>query len=341
MFNEVILHIGTTKTGTTAIQTALIGARQKLKADGIHYPVGPRITKQFEGQKEVHGNAIEIVTRFIRNKDLTPDVEGLEQSLKEFLDGVEARCAVFSDEALAGVDADGLTALSNALNPYTNKVRIIFFLRHIVDHALSQYGEFVRRRRMHLPFKDFVHQFKFSFKNTYDKYCAVFGAENVQLVSFNAVGDVPSFFFKDILETDVVPQPGIRNRSLCLEEMELVRSLTKDYHPNEIMALAKELVKSPPLSSSRLTATQHSADVLAHRFQADLDYLNERLPEGQKLKMMSDTVISETDPQDRDDLVPELAKRLANLTMASLTKAKMPPQMRRAKRRMRQLAKNS
>ena len=67
--SELVLHIGTHKTGTTALQEALAAARHRLKAQGLVYPTSTPASPVITGWSRRGSTWRTAVTRGRRQSD--------------------------------------------------------------------------------------------------------------------------------------------------------------------------------------------------------------------------------------------------------------------------------
>lgn len=125
MPDEVILHVGPHKTGSTAIQHMLDAARDELRADGIVYPASG-----------IDDSGHHPVARFCIDGSGSFDPEQLRAEL------AAAPVALLSSENFMLLDIDGLARL-RALVPAA-RVRVIYHLRGLCDLWPSHWQESVK-----------------------------------------------------------------------------------------------------------------------------------------------------------------------------------------------------
>ncbi|MBB5516266.1 hypothetical protein FHS89_002292 [Rubricella aquisinus] len=144
---RLVLHIGMHKTGSSAVQHALVRNRHLLRWAGVHYPLskgatGRRLSKQSDlgaaiahekdhgGPHPVFGPARERIARLY-------DVAGA------------ARCTIVSAENLSGEHP----CYAEAFRPFAGRVEteVIVVLRDHADWAVSFYAQMVRNRDVREP----------------------------------------------------------------------------------------------------------------------------------------------------------------------------------------------
>ncbi len=187
MYDEILLHIGATKTGTSFLQYSWGYGRDGLDAGGVSYPVKDPLPKN--GKPGI-GNSGMLVRKAIEAEDKA-EVEAEFDRLTE--DADQSRL-LLSSETFSGLCRakrlrPKLERLADILHSKARRVRVLFFVRHIADHYWSQYGELVRRRRKIMPFDQFAAEFPCAFRDIADGYSAVFGKENLTVLLYDAVKD--------------------------------------------------------------------------------------------------------------------------------------------------------
>ena len=143
---RLILHCGYTKTGTSAIQYGL-GLNHKLLLDhSINYPLSEDLQRKITEGISVVGNAKSLVD-FGKQLKLNKNLEKSRQKLIELLENVksDSNLTILSSEAIAGsFDNYSILVLKDLLYRYFEDVRILYYVRDILDHSVSQYNEYVK-----------------------------------------------------------------------------------------------------------------------------------------------------------------------------------------------------
>jgi hypothetical protein len=142
----VLLHAGTHKTGSTALQLLLANNREALGRAGVYVPA----TGVAPGANVGHHALAGALYR--------SDAGTLLQELLAELRRADAPLAVLSSEEfspLAHVNP-GITPLLDALRSAGHDVRVLVYLRAQHDWAESLYGEHVRGRPAPLAFGPFM-----------------------------------------------------------------------------------------------------------------------------------------------------------------------------------------
>lgn len=146
-FNKVFLHIGLGKTGTTAIQHALLREAGRLETDfDIHYPVDFDDSRKFDGN---HTLFLRSLFQPRADKKRSSIVAGLgdpealarsnDQLMGQFQSGFDqskAHTLLLSAEGVGHFSPESLARLKSWLDELTDCVRVVVCLRH-PRHALA------------------------------------------------------------------------------------------------------------------------------------------------------------------------------------------------------------
>lgn len=141
---NIVLHIGMHKTGSTAIQAALVG----LDESGVRYA-------DFNGQAN-HSHGLRVAfdpprESFLRRFGYSRDSfaatrRALRRSLRAILDD-PVETLIFSGEDLSILSHDGVAALHEFMAPYTNDFTVVAYVREPTDFARSAILEELKHGR--------------------------------------------------------------------------------------------------------------------------------------------------------------------------------------------------
>lgn len=281
MIDEIILHIGATKTGTTALQSYWASQRQSLQEQGVTYP---RLFPPNEPFDESAGNAFPIARLATHNDSPQPMLDRLATELEK----TTTPRVLLSSEALGGLArghqaSPHLQPLAATLLASAKKVRIIFAYRGLVDHAWSQYAEYCRRRGEKRRFGDFIQQFNSPLLTIARHYRAVFGAEQVTFVDYDHAKTRLIPFFSDVLDLpsmdmDSDIKNGTINPSMNAVETEMARHLNTLGIPLPVLrSVLVQFTQDParPIPPGpRHGVTVEDIEIARQRWQAPLETLN-------------------------------------------------------------------
>ena len=138
------LHIGTHKTGSTFIQKFLVQHRNKLREEGVDFPIvgGLNVVK-------VH----QPIANYFRL---------IEDEYGHFVD--EQLCAGLSDTENVIVSAEGLyhcsnpNALSRVFAAFGAELHVICYLRDPISHAISMHQQTVKSKGATITLQEFINR---------------------------------------------------------------------------------------------------------------------------------------------------------------------------------------
>lgn len=181
------LHVGTGKTGSSAIQYALTKAHNELLSCGYLYP---DLSKHFQKVLDLRptaGNASK-VNRALRGER----VQAALELIRPFADSPEH--LVLSCEGLARIRSSALEAFGAGLQSMGYATRCLVFFRPQVEYILSSYLQLVKANKVHHGVVDHVRSRlspeRHGSIDWYDKACTLqraFGEGNISVRWYPAV----------------------------------------------------------------------------------------------------------------------------------------------------------
>ena len=144
---DLMLHIGSAKTGTSSIQRFLHRNRARLADLGLLYPVTPGRTRHTRLGLYIKPDAVLASTpawqrqRFVRPERFRRTFH--RQLLAEISQSGLSR-VLFSDEALYGSPNEGLRRLRQFTDRIAGSVRLVVYLRRQDDQLVSRYQQEVK-----------------------------------------------------------------------------------------------------------------------------------------------------------------------------------------------------
>jgi hypothetical protein len=144
---DVILHIGTGKTGTTTIQHLMRLSRPALADVGVLYPMTPgpvRHTKFGLSFRTDDDLATMPAWKRMRAQDPERFRRRVQRKLRKEIAEADLPRVLFSDEALYGFRGDLLARLRAFTDELGGQVRIVVYLRRQDDHLISYYQQQVK-----------------------------------------------------------------------------------------------------------------------------------------------------------------------------------------------------
>tara|TARA_Y100001956_G_C4129596_1_gene192797 strand:+ start:4971 stop:5978 length:1008 start_codon:yes stop_codon:yes gene_type:complete len=238
---KLILHIGTHKTGTTAIQRFLASNKEALKELGVAYPGYGDVLKD----KESHYAHIDIPKGLMgQSKTLSPD------DSREFLRGIReygevtgCNTVILSAESFMRGALGPSSKKWNKIDAFVKEVRdsllfddveISLTLRNLSTYLPSLYNEHIKVTDYHEDIVSFYHQFRerFNYPRIIHSWQKCF--PNVKCVQYETLGKGEDFIknwlnnvlsIEDFTKLNFSGRP--RNISWPLEFVAIKRDLNK------------------------------------------------------------------------------------------------------------------
>lgn len=342
MAGKLVLHIGSTKTGTSAIQSALVRNRDTLRARGVLVPPGRRDEKA-EAGRVTGGNGWMLhafKSRFRKQPNVA--LKRLKARLGEVLADTSANTVVFSSEALGGYEAQQLTELKSVLDQYFDDVQIVYFVRHLTDHAISRYSEYVKRRGMKKAFSEFAATYEAPFKAALENYETVFGRDAITCLLYE---DVRDRIFDTFLETIDVPSDGLEipksvNRSLTADEIEVFRAINaKGFDRIHIAKIIEDFAFNTRKTGRRYPAIpKASIKSIEDNHRDVLEFVNARLKSPSRLQAASGEILDIACDREEPDEQPLNPDILLGVLESSLRTSDVRIKEMKAKRKKQDAA---
>ena len=147
MSADVVLHIGSDKTGTTSIQQLLRRNRKALADRGILYPRSPGKVRHSALGLFARPDDVLVKSRdWLRGEIAEPPVfrRRLRRRLAREVADSGANRVVLSDEALYRMSTDAIARLGGLVTAVGGRVRVLVYLRRQDDHLVSRYQQAVK-----------------------------------------------------------------------------------------------------------------------------------------------------------------------------------------------------
>jgi hypothetical protein len=290
------------KTGSTALQVALVRNRELLAARGIRYPEHRTDQRALRGET-VSGNGLALAPYLAPQPETSAadSATALAQLLSE-VDTASARSLLYSSEMLFYFDADRLRELHETLAARGVRLRVMMFVRDVAGHALSSYAQEVKRSMYAEPLRTYLQGYclwpaGMSMGPRLQAAVATVGAENTVVGHYDTdrrhlvEAFMSSVFAVDDL-TGFEIDPGKVNRSLTARETEWMRHLNSRLNTLLGALIASDLIIArEPVDGGRMAVTREEAEALAGRFADEVTWINEVFfPDG-RLSVTGSTVV--------------------------------------------------
>lgn len=241
---KIIFHVGTTKTGTTSIQHALMNSRVRLFEEfSLYYPFSPRLVqkvarKASDDESFVGGGNFEkkIIKAF-----KSGEVDTAEQLLSDELRKVSQQAALttlYSAEVLFGLGKShqACELFSKVASRFFDEVEIICCIRPPLDHTASRYCEYVKRRSETRLFNECFNDLCLDIGSRLECFAQAFGAHRLTVMPYEHPSrlSIVNRFFSHV-EPRLLDDASFvsiissiqRNRSLSPLECEAVRQVNR------------------------------------------------------------------------------------------------------------------
>lgn len=278
---KVFLHIGCGKTGSSALQLWLHNNAAHLAAAGIHYPVFG--LEKLEDYTITSGNGVHVMNAITKG------------TIVEFLERVASHSdgdILFSSEAFQALNAQELETFRSVLASAGLSPVIIAYVRDVYDMTYSSYLQLVKRHLYTGTFREFalsrrdLQQFKVV--RTWD---SVF--DDVRVVHYDSEKEsLDSSFCRAVgIAPSIPPMPKQKvNRSLMLEEAELLRLINKLYIERFDAAdqslgriISDTLIMENPEAVTPILMDEKVIDYAAEMFSDEINWLNSRFFDGREV----------------------------------------------------------
>lgn len=278
----LVLHIGVSKTGSSAIQYGLAQHRHALSDLGVHYEVEGadalverRLISSGNGgllasQLNAKGRVAELPTRVAFDQTYISPSHPI---------------SLISSESLSAADPDRLMRLLDEVIG-DREVRIIAFVRDLYGHAVSSWMQRIKRHGYAGRFEAFCAK---SYGNKQGvalrTYAEVFGAERMRVIHYDSL---PKTVFHAFLDAIGAPSEGMEappriNRSLSKAEVEVLIACNR-IHRNRVDLSARisdHLIAKHPDRTTDTVRSAVAARTLVSRFGADVAWINDTFFAGQ------------------------------------------------------------
>lgn len=250
---NLILHIGTTKTGTSSLQHLLASSCELLhqKYD-VSYPIPQKLIKLVKEDKTFIGGGNfpkqVLKTIFGGNEELA--VNALETFFQTIVEN-RASTTILSSEALLGLSRSqqACDLVYSVSRKFFKSIKIVCVVRPPLDHTVSQYAEFCKRRKMTQTFDQgclrvfldigkYLQPFYKAFDHSYVKVIPYTKANNGKTLINSILETIDDrLICDDLLDREIDGSKNI-NRSMSVLECEAackVNKILKKFKLNRVL----------------------------------------------------------------------------------------------------------
>lgn len=264
----IFLHIGAGKTGTSFLQAQLALQHQALLSSNIYYPTWERLLRRVKDGKVTSGNIEQLMPWLLPNHPsvisqgktgddwITQSIQWLKTTIRT----AEGRDILLSGEALQHAKPEKISRFVRESQEHGYETRVIFYVRHALDHALSDYREHVQR-----GFRDgynckelrtvngWLINRLVPFGRTVSNYSHVLPDSKINVRSYDAdKQDLWSRFLGYLGTTPTKTMKGSMNvtinRSLTILETQFLVSAASVLNQGQMRAIGMKLISRPPFA---------------------------------------------------------------------------------------------
>jgi len=281
----IVLHIGVSKTGSSAIQYGLARYQETLEARGLHYALDGA-EALVERRLIASGNGSELAKQLNPRPDAPMQLTAVQFD-REFVSDT-CPISLISCESLSAAQPGPLARFRDEVIG-VREVRVVAFVRDLYGHAVSSWMQRIKRHGYTGLFQHFCAKpYNNKQCSALRTYAEAFGPERMSVIHYGGLRESP---FKALLRTLGVPADDLQdppriNRSLSAAEVEVLIACNA-LHKNrgELSArISDHLIYKHPDRPTDSVRSPAAARILAERFGDDVDWVNRTFfPEGQDL----------------------------------------------------------
>jgi len=272
---KIYLHIGCGKTGSSALQLWLNNNAKAFAKAGIHYPLFG--SPWLDDYAITSGNGVEVVNAINRG-----DIGVLLKAIRDEANGD----ILISSETFQNIADDDLYRLRDLCAELGLSPVIVAYIRDVYDMLYSSYLQLIKRHLYSQSFREYaltmqdLQQF-----NVVNKWSAVF--EQVRVIHYDSVKDSLDNSFCDAIGIDPGRIPRMSkmkvNRSMTLEEAELLRHINRAYVNNFDTAdqalcriVSDAFILSEPETPTPILFDERVFEHVSNVFKAEVERVNNR-----------------------------------------------------------------
>lgn len=278
---RVVLHVGMPKTGSTAVQVALVRNRDLLISLGVTYPPARSDRAALAGRL-MSGNGVSLLPYVTSQEPMPEAVEEIRRQVAES----GTPFVLWSSEALYyRLRPDRLGELAAGLASDGVELTVTGFVRDIAGHAVSSYSEMVKGALLTRSFHEFVDgsagppAYRPALRRCWGSFLDVLGPDAVTVRRYeshrqNLFAALLSGL-ADLENSGVaLPHDGV-NRSMTARELVIMREVNKKLSdPREARLISGTLISAPPVGDEAPGISEEGLALLERMFTDDVEWMN-------------------------------------------------------------------
>jgi hypothetical protein len=302
----VYFHIGAAKTGTSAIQVALARNRDALAKHGVVYPKSRSDVLAAQGLI-TSGNGELLYSLLWPQADRPGDAKQARHALQNLIRDNPAGSILYSSELFVSAPPEAFAALCQFIRDCGADVKVIYYVRHLMDNALSLYNQHVKWGGLTIDFIDYVRTRKCKFEVAIQTFSGIVGEGNLVLRLYDdQKSQLVQGFYRIVLpdaasvassDFDFSRATEVVNRSLSPLETEIMlrinRVLKRQKCPNVkavTKAISDKFIYQEKKSPARNQVTLEEMKLLKQNNRDVLRFVNRFAGDAFVLKLKSSAI---------------------------------------------------
>ncbi|MCJ9430789.1 hypothetical protein [Kordiimonas marina] len=264
---KIYLHIGTHKTGTTAIQHYCLENRDRLLRHGIFWP---------DEQLPRHLYQHSYLAQFVRDGNLAAAGDYIGRAVRD-AEAAGATSLLLSGEGFSQLEDDGISAVFELLNGH--EVEVIVYFRNIRHYAISMLHQRLKSARQMPDLSTMLEALrkKLNYTDFLKRWEASAGASHVTVRCYDQEKNRLYASFLDILglPADALPQPSksqATNRSLDLATQLMLAASGANYQLQNFKYVRADYQKVFDAHPFFAPGTEQVAEALCAGAELDLSH---------------------------------------------------------------------
>jgi hypothetical protein len=267
---ELFIHIGLSKTGTSAIQSWLSLNTEQLKSQGIDYA---DLSPSAKNGEITAGNGVAL---FHACNDR--NWEEVEQLILETYFKNNSK-AIISSETLQSLPIEVLIKIKEICDKINVKCIVVAYARSVYELLYSNYLQGIKRHGFTFKFGERESLNYKAQRNFLNNYSNIFNS-NLKVINYDSVKkDIFTSFANELtfnIEEFKIKDKKV-NRSLTFEESDVLREMNILHKGKFSTAISDFLIKTNPLISTPVFYNNLLLDEVRENAKDDIFWINKNL----------------------------------------------------------------
>lgn len=316
----IFLHIGSHKTGTSALQSAFAVNSGRLQHQGVVYPASTGAADARLG-RITSGNGLRLASYLNPQLPFGFRPEKFLSHFDRVITVANRKNILYSSEFLEAFDAERLKEFAAHAAAHGYQCKTVYFVRSIAGHAISSYSQAVKREKVTSSFAEYLgNSYRNPFKGTIQRSDAAIGRDSILVLNYDAVRkNLLRTFLRQVCDIDSreFRQPATVNRSLTATEIEVMRTVNARLESRRQATLVSDaLIYADPEAATNFVITADEMLILRDLHAADLSFVNSRI-NGEQIVLRHASIKQGKRPELNQDELEKAAVRALALLPAS------------------------